>query len=147
MSLHAPTHERRGRRLRVAVAALACTAAIAGLGAGGLVLGGDGEQTVPMRSEIRQASAELEIGADNTTLVASRLPPPPADEAYMVWIKRPGEGPEPTPALFVPRGDGSATASVPGNLEGVEAVLVNTEPLVGDATTPTSAPVLTATLT
>lgn len=146
MSLHAPTHERRGRRLRVAVAALACTAAIAGLGAGALVLGGDGEQTVPMRSDIRQASAELEIGADNTTLVASRLPPPPADEAYMVWIQRPGGGPEPTSALFVPRSDGSATASVPGNLEGVEAVLVSTESLAGDATTPTSAPVLTATL-
>ena len=101
MSLHAPTHEQRGRRLRAAVAALACTAAIAGLGAGGLVLGGDGEQT----------------------------------------------GLAPTSALIVPRSGGSATASVPGNLEGVEAVLVNTEPLAGDATTPTSAPVLVATLT
>ena len=54
--------------------------------------------------------------------------------------------PEPTSVLFTPRSDGSATASVRGDLEGVESVLVNTEPL-GGATTPTSAPIFTATLT
>ena len=49
----------------------------------------------------------------------------------------PGHAPEPTSALFTPRRDGSATASVTGDLDGVEAVLVNTEPL-GGSTTPTS---------
>jgi hypothetical protein len=65
----------------------------------------------------------------------------------MVWTQAPGGSPEPTSAPFVPRSYGSATASVPGNLEGVETVVVNTESLAGDATTPTSAPVLVATLT
>jgi hypothetical protein len=63
----------------------------------------------------------------------------------MVWIQRPGHAPEPTSALFTPRRDGSATASVTGDMKGVESVLVNTEP-VGGSTTPTSDPVLTATL-
>ena len=57
----------------------------------------------------------------------------------MVWLKRPGHAPEPTSALFTPRRDGSATASVTGDLDGVETVLVNTEPL-GGSTTPTSDP-------
>jgi hypothetical protein len=139
----------RARRLQWpagAVAALACSMALAGFGAGALVFAGDGERTVPMQSQIQEASAELEVGEDNATLVVNGLPPAPAGKAYMVWLKRPGQDPEPTSALFTPRSDGSATASVPGDLEGVENVLVNTEPLAG-ATQPTSAPVLTATLT
>ena len=66
-------------------------------------------------------------------------PPAPAGKTYMVWLKRPGHAPEPTSALFTPRRDGSATASVTGDLDGVEAVLVNIEPL-GGSTTPTSDP-------
>jgi Anti-sigma-K factor rskA len=142
--------KRRSRRLQWpagVVAALACSAALAGLGAGALVFAGDGERTVAMQSQIRQASAELEVGEDNPTLVVNGLPPAPAGKAYMVWTKRPGQDPEPTSVLFTPRGDGSATASVPGDLDGVENVLVNTESLGGAATTPTSAPVLVATLT
>jgi hypothetical protein len=70
---------------------------------------------------------------------------PPAGKTYMVWLARPGRAPEPTSALFTPRRDGSATASVTGDLDGVETVLVNTEP-VGGSTTPTSEPILTAKL-
>jgi hypothetical protein len=128
-----------------AVAALACATALAGLGAGALVFAGGGERTVPMQSEIQRASASLEIGSDNTTLVARGLPPAPEGKVYMVWLQRPGQDPEPTSALFTPRADGSATASVPGNLDGVESVLVNTESNPG-VTAPTSAPVLVATL-
>ena len=64
----------------------------------------------------------------------------------MIWLKRPGKSPEPTSALFTPRRDGSATASVTGDMDGVEAVLVNPEPL-GGSTTPTSPVLMTATLT
>ena len=142
--------KRRSRRLQWragVVAALACSAALAGLGAGALLFAGDGERTVAMQSQIQQASAELEVGDDGATLVANGLPPAPAGETYMVWLKRPGlDAPEPTSVLFTPRSDGSATASVPGSLDDVDSVLVNTEPL-GGATTPTSAPVLVATLT
>jgi hypothetical protein len=143
--------KQRSRRLQWpagVVAALACSAALAGLGAGALLFAGDGERTVAMQSQIQQASAELEVSDDGATLVAHGLPPAPAGETYMVWLKRPGlVHPEPTSVLFTPRSDGSATASVSGDLEGVESVLVNTEPSGGDATTPTSAPILTATLT
>ena len=143
-------NRRRSRRLQWSagvVAALVCSAALAGLGAGALVFAGDGERTVAMQSQIPHASAELEVSDDGATLVANGLPPAPAGETYMVWLKRPGiNHPEPTSVLFTPRSDGSATASVPG-LDDVENVLVNTEPSVGDATTPTSAPILTATLT
>ena len=63
----------------------------------------------------------------------------------MVWLKRPGhEAPEPTSALFTPRSDGSAAASVTG-VDDAEAVLVNTEQ-PGGAEEPTSAVLMTATL-
>ena len=64
-------------------------------------------------------------------MVANDLPAPPDGKVYMVWLAAPGNAPEPTSALFTPRRDGSATASVTGDLDGVEAVLVNTEPLGG----------------
>jgi hypothetical protein len=145
-----PKHRRSRRPQWPAgvVAALACSAALAGLGAGALVFAGDGQRTVAMQSEIQQASAELEVGDDGVTLVANGLPPAPAGETYMVWLKRPGlDHPEPTSVLFTPRSNGTATAWVTGDLEGVESVFVNTEPSGGDATTPTSAPILTARLT
>ena len=104
-----------------------------------------GARTIDFQSTIQQASAELEISEDGATLVANDLPPVPAGKTYMVWLSRPGRAPEPTSALFTPRRDGSATASVTGDLEGVDAVLVNVEP-VGGSTTPTSDVLLTAKL-
>ena len=145
-------NKRRSRRLQWparVVAALACSAALAGLGAGVLLFTGHGERTVvAMQPQIQGASAELEISDDGAILVANGLPPAHAGETYMVWLKRPGQDhPEPTSVLFTPRSDGSAETAVPGSLDDVEAVLVNTEPLGGGATTPTSAPILSATLT
>ena len=142
-------NSRRSRRLHWpagVVAALACSAALAGLGAGALVFTGDGERTVAMQSQIQQASAELELSDDGATLVANGLPPAPAGETYMVWLKRRGQDhAEPTSVLFTPRSDGSATASVPGSLDDVEAVLVNTEQS-NDVSAPTSPVLMTATL-
>jgi anti-sigma factor RsiW len=128
-----------------AVAALACVALAAGIGLGGLLFGGEDGRSIPFQSTVRQASAELELRDGGAILVAQGLPAAPAGQVYMVWIQRPGQAPEPTSALFTPRRDGSATASVTGDLEGVETVLVNTEP-VGGSTTPTSQPFLTAAL-
>jgi anti-sigma-K factor RskA len=125
--------------------ALACVALIIGLGIGGVLFGGDDSRTIPFKSSIPAATAELELGDDGAILVANGLPPTPAGKTYMVWIQRPGHAPEPTSALFTPRRDGSATASVTGDLKNVESVIVNTEP-VGGSTTPTSDPVLTASL-
>ena len=94
---------------------------------------------------LQRASAELELNGDRGILVANGLPAPAERAVYQVWLQRPGHSPEPTSALFTPRRDGSATASVTGDLEGVQTVIVNTEPL-GGSTTPTSDPLLTATL-
>jgi anti-sigma-K factor RskA len=131
---------------RAAMGALACVLLLIGLGVGGLVFGGgDGSRTVPFHSTLRQASAQLDVSDNGATLVANGLPPAPAGKTYMVWLSRPGHAPEPTSALFTPRRDGSATASVTGDLKGVDAVLVNVEP-VGGSTTPTSDVLMTAKL-
>jgi anti-sigma-K factor RskA len=132
---------------RAALGALACVMLLIGVGAGALVFGGGGDagRTVPFESTLQQASAQLDISDDGATLVANGLPLPPAGKTYMVWLARPGRPPEPTSALFTPRNDGSATASVTGDLEDVDAVLVNVEP-VGGSTTPTSDVLLTAKL-
>jgi anti-sigma factor RsiW len=151
----APRRERRGffaRRWTFRPAfALAASAFLLAVGVAGGVLagGGSGERTVTAQATgaAASASAELEISDDRATLVARNLPPAPSGKGYMVWLKRPGvDAPEPTSVIFTPRADGSATAAVP-SLGDAEAVLVNTESLEGNATTPTSAPVLTATLT
>jgi Anti-sigma-K factor rskA len=128
----------RFRLLLAAAAVLACVA---------LLLSSGGERTASFLTEpaLQQASAELEVDGDKAILVANRLPPPPPGEVYMVWLKRPGvEAPEPTSALFTPRGDGSATASVTG-VDDAEAVLVNTEQSP-DVTQPTSSVLMSATL-
>jgi anti-sigma-K factor RskA len=132
-----------------AVAALTCVALVIGLGAGALIFRTGSGQTVQFtadRSLGANASAELELTGGTATMVARGLPAPKSGRVYMVWLQRAGHAPEPTSALFLPRRDGSATASVAGDLKGVEKVIVNTEP-DGGSNTPTSPAVLTATLT
>ncbi|MDA0169974.1 anti-sigma factor [Solirubrobacter taibaiensis] len=135
-------------RLSAPVMAFACAALIAGVVVGGILFSGGGDgRKVPFESTLPQASAELDVRDDGgATVVANNLPQPDPGKVYMVWIQRPGHAPEPTSALFTPRRDGSATASVTGDLDGVETVLINTEPL-GGSTTPTSTPFLVADLT
>jgi anti-sigma-K factor RskA len=131
---------------RAALGALACVMVLIGLGVGALLFGGSsGARTIPFQSTLPRASAQLDVSDDGATLVANGLPIPRAGKTYMVWLARPGHAPEPTSALFTPRRDGSATASVTGDLKGVDAVLVNVEP-VGGSTTPTSDVLLTAKL-
>ncbi len=144
-----PVKEKRRRRLRwslpMPALALSCVALLLGIVAGAVIVGGgDSGRTVRFESQVGQA--ELDMSDNGATIVANNLPAPPAGKVYMVWLKRPGKSPEPTSALFTPRRDGSATASVNGDMDGVEAVLINQEPL-GGSTTPTSPVLMTATLT
>jgi anti-sigma-K factor RskA len=142
-----PARRRRfSWRLPVPAVPFACAALIAGVVLGALLFGQDADgRRYPFESTLPQASAELDTSGEGAIIVANNLPMPEAGKVYMVWIQRPGGAPEPTSALFTPRRDGSATASVTGDLDGVETVLVNTEPL-GGSTTPTSQPVLVADL-
>jgi anti-sigma-K factor RskA len=130
---------------RPALGLLACALVAAGIAFGAFAFNGSSARTIPFRSTIQQASAELEISDDGATLTANGLPPTEAGKTYMVWIQRKDGAVEPTSAFFTPGRDGSATASMPGKMSDVKAVLVNTEP-VGGSRAPTSKPVLTATL-
>ncbi len=91
------------------------------------------------------AGASIKLADGTATLTAHGLPPAPEGRVYQVWIKRPGEDPEPTAALFTPAKDGSATAMVPGPLDGVEQMLVTDEP-AGGSRVPTRRPFLVASM-
>jgi anti-sigma-K factor RskA len=127
--------------------ALACALVLlAGGGLAGALLSGGGESTRTVVAETSAPGADvrLEIRDDGSTLVARHMPAPPAGRIYQVWLLRPGsKNPEPTAALWYPRGDGTAEVAVPGSLDGVDAVLVSAEP-PGGSDAPTTAPVINA---
>jgi anti-sigma-K factor RskA len=131
-----------------AVAALACVALLAGLGIGAAVFKSGGGQTIPFqRSGLPgTAVAELDVSGDQAVLVARGLPAPGSGRTYQVWLKHPGKAPQPTAALFTPRRDGSATATVTGKLHAGDQVMVTAEP-DGGSPMPTSNPILAAKLT
>ena len=89
------------------------------------------------------ASAELEVSDDGAILVVAGLPEPHGTD--QVWLMPEGaDAPEPS-VLFLPHHDGTAGVAVPGSLDDVAALFVNTEP-VGGSFEPSSEPVLTASL-
>jgi anti-sigma factor RsiW len=148
----APRRERR-RWFRFslptpAVAALACATLLIGLGAGALLFGSsDNGHSVPFKNAgalTAKASAELDVSGNTAMIVARGLPEPGSGRVYQVWVQRDGGPPEPTAALFTPRADGSATASIP-DLKGVDTVMVSSEPS-GGSPQPTTAPILTASM-
>jgi anti-sigma-K factor RskA len=129
--------------------ALAASALLLAVGVAGGVLagGGSGERTVTAQvaGAASGAQAKLVVGQDGSQLVMAGFPQPPAGRVYQVWTLRKGQNPQPTNVLWTPLADGSATVSVPGSLDGVQNVLVSTEPRGGSAA-PTSMPVLNASL-
>jgi anti-sigma-K factor RskA len=128
-----------------AIAALACVALLAGLGLGAVLFNVSGK-TLQFTPSGNAAVAELDVSGDKAVLVARGLPSPGNGRTYQVWLKRPGEAPMPTAALFTPRRDGSATATVTGKLADGDQVLVTAEP-DGGSPAPTSKPILAATMT
>lgn len=66
---------------------------------------------------------------------------PPIGEVYEVWLARAGQQPQPTDALFTVTSAGSAAVEIPGELHGLDAVMVTAEP-IGGSSSPTSPPVL-----
>jgi anti-sigma factor RsiW len=127
--------------LAVALAALAIV--------GGLELGSTGSTP----AKVIQAavtgvpgSAQLRISGGRAELIVSRLPPPPAGHIYEVWVKRGHQSPAPTRVLFSVTASGAADVGVPGNLSGVNTILVTQEP-AGGSLVPTHPPVIVARLT
>jgi hypothetical protein len=147
-----PAPARRRPRLRVprlVPAAVAATLLVVGVAIGGGVALLGSEEPHTVRAQVTDpaaapdAAADVEVGEDGATIVAHGLPAPAGDRVYQVWLKRPGRAPEPTSALFRPSRDGTATATVPGDMDGVTQVLVTDEP-DGGSRTPTRDPLLVA---
>ena len=90
-------------------------------------------------------NVELKMEDGRGTLVVEGMLAPDKGRVYQVWKKRGDEAPEPTDALFTPRSDGHASVAVPGDMTGVDQVLVSTEPPGGSKRPTTSAAIVVET--
>ncbi len=135
----------------LAIAAVACLALlVAGGVLGGALTGDDGgtsTRTVSAQVDPQQApgaTARLVVSdGGGSRLLVSGLPSPGAGRVYQVWLRSGDEAPRPAGALFAVDRSGSGQAAVPGALDGVDQVLVSSEP-VGGSEQPTRLPVLAA---
>lgn len=143
----APVARRRQQRgsWRLAFGGLFATAAVVLIAV--LALGGgSGPSTRVFKAQVTVPSgrATLHVSSGHGTLLMTGMPKTVPGKVYEVWLKRSGSA-QPTDALFTVSSAGTATVGVPGNLEGVKAVMVTAEP-DGGSRAPTSAPVIVATL-
>ncbi|HST56793.1 MAG TPA: anti-sigma factor [Solirubrobacteraceae bacterium] len=128
------------------------SAAALGLGVlfGALVLNG-GSSSVNQSTRVTPATVASadhranvvlrQVGARSELRVIN-LPAPPPGRIYEVWLVLKGaKAPEPTYALFSVTRQGKGSVGVPGNLHGVDKVLVTDEPL-GGSLVPTKTPVI-----
>ena len=130
-------------------AAAASVFVLAGVGAGVLLSEEDGPgpvRTVPAQVAAASATANVALQDGRATLHVLGLPAAPTGQVYQVWLKRGSGAPKPTHTLFTVRPDGKAAVKVDEAVEGVDVLLVTAEPS-GGSMTPTSAPVVKATLT
>jgi anti-sigma-K factor RskA len=134
------------RRPRIALAASALAAVVAAVAVAVIPGGSSGTRVIAANVTGSPGSAELRLAGRQAQLIVRNLAPPPAGRIYEVWLKRPRENPSPTPALFDVTRAGDASVAVPGDLRGVDAVLVTAEP-TGGSLRPTRAPVIVARLT
>ena len=144
-----PARTRRFNPLRLRpwpAAALATALVALGIGGGALLVGGGSDpttRTIACASAPAGASCQMRLSGDEATLVVADMKAPPDGRIYQVWLDRDdGTAPEPTEALFSVR-NGRASVDVPGDLAGVERVLVTHEPL-GGSEVPTRQPVIAA---
>lgn len=150
--------ERRARRrwwgmpVPLAVAgACAVVLAVGGVLGGTLVGGEDGgspsTRTVSAKVDSAQApgaGAKLVVSGDGPSqLVVTGMPSPGRGRVYEVWLVRGTDAPKPAGALFSVDSAGSGSAAVPGSLDGVDQVLVSSEP-AGGSPQPTRRPVVAA---
>jgi hypothetical protein len=124
--------------------ALVVVAAIAG----GLALApgrSSGVRLVQASVVGQPGTAVVRLAAGQAELIVRHMPGPPEGKIYEVWLKRDGQAPSPTNALFSVSSTGAGTVAVPGQLRGVSEVLVTPEPS-GGSRVPTHAPVIVARL-
>jgi hypothetical protein len=122
------------------VAAGAMAAIALAVVVGALTLGGRGAtRTYAGIVYAPEASASVRESGHSAQLRFSRLPALPAALIYKVWLKRQGLPPSPTTTLFA---TSTGSVAVPGNLHGVQAVLVTAEPRPHGKRVPTRAPLI-----
>jgi anti-sigma-K factor RskA len=146
----APARAGRRRSLRVSLLgaglAIAATAALAvaitvGLSSGTAVR----VRTAQIAPNIPGAHASLRLKGGHAELVVSGMPQPPVGDIYEVWLARSASSVQPTDALFGVTNGGSGSVNVPGDLHGIQLVMVTREPR-GGSPQPTSPPLLRVTL-
>jgi anti-sigma-K factor RskA len=135
----------------VATALVLAVGVVAGYGASRIGDDGDGGGTGASRS-VAAAVDATRVGSGRATLVVpgggggaqlrvASMPQPRRGQLYQVWLQR-GDQVRPGPLFSVDR-NGNGVGAVPGDLDGVTAVLVTRE-RAGGAQQPTEAPVVRA---
>ncbi|HEX5713679.1 MAG TPA: anti-sigma factor [Solirubrobacterales bacterium] len=126
------------------VAAVLVVAAVAGYaiegGIGGGDEGGSTETVVSGKPPGVTAKMVTKDGGESGTLHLANVQQLHDERVLQAWVQREGEV-EPVRALFVPDDEGHASTAI-ADMEGVEVVMVTTEPR-GGSEAPTSSPIVT----
>ncbi len=141
---------RRPRRWSIGasrpILALATVILIAVVAAGALIStsgGSGGPRVLPAQVMHSPGTASLRLSGDHAELIVRHLPPPPPGRIYEVWLKRSTPVPTPAGALFTVDARGAADVGVPGDVQGVSAILVTAEP-GGGSRVPSRQPLIVA---
>jgi hypothetical protein len=123
-------------------AAVLVVAAVAGFAIGGGIGSdsGNGASSTVVAGKSPGVTAEMVRAGDGGTLHLANVKQLPSDRVLEAWVQRDGEV-EPVEALFVPDREGHASTELP-DMNGVEVVMVTTEP-TGGSESPTSSPLVT----
>jgi len=135
-----------GRLPRPALA-LGAAVLIAAIVVGGIQLSGSGgspTRVVTAQVSGEHGTAKVAITNGHAHLILHNFSAPPRGKVYEVWFSRKGQKPIPG-VLFSVTHSGDSSVDVPGNLHGVDALLVTPEPR-GGSSAPTHTPVISATL-
>jgi anti-sigma-K factor RskA len=123
-------------------AAVLVVAAVAGIAIGGGIGSGSGsgQTSTVVTGEAPGITAKVISSDSGGTLHLANVKQIPDDRVLEAWVQRDGEV-EPVEALFVPNSKGQAGTELP-DMDGVELVMVTTEPK-GGSKSPTSSPLVT----
>jgi anti-sigma-K factor RskA len=127
-------------------AALTALALVAAVIAGYALRGGGGGSGTTTTQTVAQGGAihaTLERSGDSGMLELTGLRQVRKGHVYQAWVQRGGR--TLPSSLFEARGDGSASTSIPHQLEGAKAVMVTVEPR-GGSRHPSSSPIVSITM-
>jgi anti-sigma factor RsiW len=121
-------------------AAILVVAAVAGFAIGGGIGSDSGQMSTVVTGTPPGITAKVISSDSGGTLHLANVKQIPDNRVLEAWVQRDGEV-EPVEALFVPDRKGQASTELP-DMDGVEVVMVTTEPK-GGSRSPTSSPLVT----